>query len=598
MDRGNKQNIYIKYNKLIIIIFFLVSILIRFCLADFPKIISTYPDELRYFQIARSLANGYGLAFHNISSDFQKILYSVIIAPAFMFNVSVEAQIKIINLINCIVMSSSIFPVYFLAQRLLKGKKIFILLASAIVLLMPDMIYSMSFMSEVIFFPLSLWIIYVFYRSFLTGSYKKRFLYNIILGILIYLVYLCKEIGLYFILAYTMITLLECIKEKTSVKNRLISLGVCWISFIAIYLLFKLTFFYGMGSSYDQMGIDAILKPYNFLYMIYGFMYNLLFILVAFLLFPVILPAFNLRKISKEEGKLYLFTVFSLIIGAAAIAYTITVREDLGLESPRQHLRYIMPLFIPLFILFLKQIDEIPKERVSLPIITAISGIAMFTVLKKIGSGPAVDQTALQYYDKIPVWLKRFIGIDENIGTILVKLGIVLFFILIAVLIYKAKAKKAYAFFLIVFCGICLINNYVSWGRFRMEREVSEYQVSELNIINEFCHENQNSAILALTSFPFSAEEGLIDTYIDAEIFYSSPDLMGEALQNEDMIYDLRQYPLRVYFPWKDYVNQMKIDYIISVNGISLENVEEISLPGVSDFKIYQNLDPEIIDFN
>ena len=50
---------------------------IRFCFANFDKIITVYPDELRYLSLADSIAHGRGLEIYNIESGYQKffILY-------------------------------------------------------------------------------------------------------------------------------------------------------------------------------------------------------------------------------------------------------------------------------------------------------------------------------------------------------------------------------------------------------------------------------------------------------------------------------------------------------------------------------------------
>lgn len=62
----------------IIVILFLVSAIIYGIVSDFPKVLSGYPDELRYVGIGRSLLKGQGLRLHEWNSDFQKILYSIL----------------------------------------------------------------------------------------------------------------------------------------------------------------------------------------------------------------------------------------------------------------------------------------------------------------------------------------------------------------------------------------------------------------------------------------------------------------------------------------------------------------------------------------
>lgn len=166
--------------KLFVISLFILSVAIRFIFANFTKSIYTYYDEVRYYQIAKSIANGNGLQIFNANVDFQKIFYSLLIAPAFLFK-DIQTQHTVIALINCIVLCSTIFPVCLLSKKLGldKYKTIFILLLTTIY---SDMCYSMSFMSETSFIPLGTWIIYGTYILF---TEKPDIHKNILISILV-----------------------------------------------------------------------------------------------------------------------------------------------------------------------------------------------------------------------------------------------------------------------------------------------------------------------------------------------------------------------------------------------------------------------------
>ena len=106
-----------KDNRLIsyVLFFYIISVIIRYVFADFVKPITIYPDELRYYMIAENLASGRGLEIYNGYAGFQKILYSIILAPVFLIK-NRELQGHILALVNCVVMSSAIFPFYLLAK--------------------------------------------------------------------------------------------------------------------------------------------------------------------------------------------------------------------------------------------------------------------------------------------------------------------------------------------------------------------------------------------------------------------------------------------------------------------------------------------------
>ena len=91
-------------------------------------------------------------------------------------------------------------------------------------------------------------------------------------------------------------------------------------------------------------------------------MCDALFAVLAFWVFPVLLPLCGLhcprRGSDARRTQLPLFLLLSLGIGVAVIAWSITVREDLGSPSPRQHTRYLEPLLIPLLAVTLDTLDE------------------------------------------------------------------------------------------------------------------------------------------------------------------------------------------------------------------------------------------------
>ena len=86
--------------------------------------------------------------------------------------------------------------------------------------------------------------------------------------------------------------------------------------------------------------------------------------------------------------------LLSLGIGVAVIAWSITVREDLGSPSPRQHTRYLEPLLIPLLAVTLDTLDEklTKTRRRILAALTIAWGVLFVAVCRAIGAG-AGDNT-------------------------------------------------------------------------------------------------------------------------------------------------------------------------------------------------------------
>lgn len=132
---------------------FVLSSVVRFCLADFPKCIGVLPDEIRYLNLAASLFNEGQLIERGGFSSFQKILYPLALSPAFLADDPL-LRVRLITLLNSIYVSSAVFPALLLARRLFTGKAP-VIICLLFALIMPDMCYSMTFLSECIYLPLA-----------------------------------------------------------------------------------------------------------------------------------------------------------------------------------------------------------------------------------------------------------------------------------------------------------------------------------------------------------------------------------------------------------------------------------------------------------
>ena len=154
---------------LVVFLLFIISVLVRFFIANrFPLNIQCYPDELRYYHIASS------------------------------------TKISLIFLTNSILMSSGVFFVYYLSKHFIRDN-IYKIAICFIYLLFGYMTYTMTFISENLWIPLSLCVICIFYKLFQfqeLNDKKYILIFNLTAGISSYIAYLCKEIALIFPLAY------------------------------------------------------------------------------------------------------------------------------------------------------------------------------------------------------------------------------------------------------------------------------------------------------------------------------------------------------------------------------------------------------------
>lgn len=150
-----KISITEKQLKIYGIILFIISTGIYFLLSNHIKVLYVYYDELRYYGFARNFANGKGLFLYNIPYTDQKILYDIFLIPAFWISDKFR-QLSAIALINSILVTSGIFPIYILGKRIIKNN-FNLLLCLILYCFFSDLNFSQTFMSENLFIPLALW---------------------------------------------------------------------------------------------------------------------------------------------------------------------------------------------------------------------------------------------------------------------------------------------------------------------------------------------------------------------------------------------------------------------------------------------------------
>lgn len=199
---------------LVVLAIFALSTLIRFILGDFPRRIRVYYDELLYHMIAENIGTGRGLTLHNLPTNFQKILYSLYLAPVFAITGNKGIQMHLIALFNAVAMSSGVVPVYLMSRDLIKDRKRIFALC-VLYTLISDMTYSMTLMSEVTYLPVGLWCIWFFYKIIVfEGSLGRRSLLSVGAGTALFVMYLNKDSAPALLLAYGMYILTTGVSAK------------------------------------------------------------------------------------------------------------------------------------------------------------------------------------------------------------------------------------------------------------------------------------------------------------------------------------------------------------------------------------------------
>lgn len=393
---------------------FIISFVVRFLLADYPKGIGVLPDEIRYLNLASSLLNHGELIERGGYASFQKILYPLSLFPAFMAD-DPQIRVRIVTVLNCLYVSSAVFPACLIARRLFK-KLLPVAVCLLFAVIMPDMAYSMTFLSECVYLPLVLWLVWLSLVA-LAQKGRRALVASVVLGLLCYLTYLAKEVALGFVMAFTVMLVIRIVRAKRGARKfNSIVLLVFLAAFVVPFIVLKLTLFAGLSNSYNQSDPSILLDPFTIFFAFYAFVSDLVHFMVAFMFFPLVIPAFTWRRLTDDERNLYLFCLLSFVFILLAVVYTISIREDLGHVGVRPHVRYVAPLFLPLLFLTIKQLvrkdgAEIMRNAYRFSLVIALTCAMGISSLIFIGTG---DYS--QGFDYAELHIVRIV--DESISDL------------------------------------------------------------------------------------------------------------------------------------------------------------------------------------
>lgn len=330
---------------------------------DFPKGIDVLPDERRYLEIARSLFADGSLIMRGEPSDFQKILYPVSLFPALLFPDGAD-QIRMVNVLNSLYACSSIFPALLIARKVFDNTYA-VAASMVLVMISPDLMYSMTFMSEPLYFPLTLWMVYACWRCFESDGARELAL-AAVSGALCYVLYLCKEVAWMFFIGFIAWYLAAALKKRRTIKRVAAVAGLFSGCFALPFLVLKLTLFWGLGNSYSQFDVGPLLNLYSLLFGFYALALDSVYFIVGFGVFPVLFLACTYRHLARPERDLLFFCLAALLVGLLTVVFTISMREDVGHVALRQHLRYVAPLAPVLLMLFVRQVARLDPADISL----------------------------------------------------------------------------------------------------------------------------------------------------------------------------------------------------------------------------------------
>lgn len=581
-----------------VLLLFVVCAAVYGALAAYPHELSIYSDELRYLEIARSLRDGRGLVLRNMPSDYQKILYSLFLLPALTLPTS-ELQMQAVGWLNAVYAASAVFPAYAIVNRMevTLPRKRFLM---AVVALSPTMVVTVSYMSENVFLPLSLWQIYLMLRAFTSHSARAHIGWCALSGGFAYLLYLNKEVALYYLLAYLLTCWWKLCWDRSRWKEEVASEVALVGVFVLCFVAAKLTLFRGLGNSYNQM---SWLSPEQWRYLPFAIFCDVLFALLAFGVLPVLLPLVGLKRPVRgsdpRRTQFPLYLLLCLAIGVAAVVWTITVREDMGSDSPRQHTRYLEPLLMPLLLVMLQTLEEkLPtiRKRVlaGLELLWAVLFVA---VCREIGAGGA-DSTLLSWFDFVSSRLDRLPVLPNAVWQTLWRCASAAAFLVLTWLVFR---RRRYLDRLLVVGLLCtfVFCYAMEWrGNYWMYL-VTEQQRHEASELNETLKMLEGS-ILFIPDGIRQRDSELIETYVDRPLYICEYEQMVNMGVLEDQILELSEEAIGPEFPGRVYSDLTGADWVLATDTVPLdtETLEPSGVDCPQGYTLYRNLTPSRLTFH
>lgn len=480
-------------------VIFVLSVIIRFAVCGDVILTRTYPDELRYYQIAWSIASGNGIKIYNAHTNFSKILYSLLISPAFIVGDTL-IWIKLIEFINALLVSLTIPVAYLFSRRIINGTWLR-LLACVLCAILPDFVYSMTYMSEVAFLPMATMLLYLMFDLLDTKlELKRNIIRGLFVGVGIYITYLAKEIALVFVILVFVLGVLFAARKNTNM------FWVCFItcvSFAICFILAKVTVFRGMGSSYNQTGLEILAQPGRIKFLIYGFFYYLINTLFSGGVL-IIVPVLRYKELSNRAKNLLQLCTTLILLSAATVAYTITVREDFEFGLPRAHMRYICYIWPVLVVVLLSLFESLEKSMNAL-VLEAICVFMLIGVFMFRGAFDASGRDQQMLDLLVRNQEKLLTGYKLLIAAIMA----------IAALGNKRFRKPALVFAVLLFVVIQLGNNYYGIKHNRKVNKVNEQQMRDVEELSELIGSNKDKTFVVIgDNSMLNKEQNLIDTLL------------------------------------------------------------------------------------
>ena len=321
------------------------SVLVRFLLAMGTR---NYPtvsiDEFLYYSLGRSIATTGSLLYHGQAALYNYIVYPLVIAPVYALFPHGTDYFRIIELLNILIMSLSVFPLYGICNTLVRDRKKALGL-TALCMLLPVFILGEYIYSEAVIYPLFFTLMYCVLRCLKESSIRR----TILIGVLGAVLYYTKPGAI--VPAAAALLLLAVTgavsKNKKALLHVLAGAGSLILCFFALKLIAEkalgyqgalLSLYDSQVSGYGDISLEHFWRALGF--------YPYYFLLACGVL-PFIVSLWRYREYGPEERRFYLYTLICVLITVIGTAWVVNRPE----RKDILYLRYV-EMYIPILFFF------------------------------------------------------------------------------------------------------------------------------------------------------------------------------------------------------------------------------------------------------
>jgi hypothetical protein len=174
-----------------------------------------FADELIYSELAKSFAAHGTFSIRGVPSHGLGFVYPIVIAPAWRVSASMPGTYVAAKTINAAVMSLTAVPTYFLARHLLRPR--LALIAAALTVTVPSMLYAGMLMTENAFYPLFVIFMFALVRMLEQPTPRRQALVLLVFA----LSYLTRAEAIAFVPAMGIAPLLLALIERRRLRQTL-----------------------------------------------------------------------------------------------------------------------------------------------------------------------------------------------------------------------------------------------------------------------------------------------------------------------------------------------------------------------------------------